>query len=67
MFEYKKVIITKRGENILEWIQRNDGQPRVDFTVHSFEVSSDEEIKEIISRPEFAEWKYGISIGLSRF
>ena len=67
MFEYKKLIVTKRGENILEWIQRNDGVPMVEFTVHHFDISSDEEIKEIISRPEFADWKYGISIGLSKF
>lgn len=63
---YKTLIITKRGENILEWIQRNDGKPRIDFTVHKFAIESNEQANAIINHPTFAGWKYGISIGMSK-
>ena len=67
MFEYKRLLVTKRGENILEWIQRNDGQPLIQATVHGFEVSSQEEVDAILAHPTFAGWKYGISVGMSKF
>jgi hypothetical protein len=53
MFEFNTVIITKRG-------CREDG---VDFSVHKFSASTDEEVKAITSHPAFSGWKYGISIG----
>jgi len=53
MFEFTKVIFTKRG-------CRGDG---VDFSVHHFSASTEAEVKAIISHPTFAGWKYGISIG----
>lgn len=56
MFEYKMVIITKRGS------YKDD----VKFSVHKFPVSSQEEMDSIIAHPTFSGWKYGISVGVSR-
>jgi hypothetical protein len=56
MFEYKMLIVTKRGS-------RQDG---VDFSVHKFEVSSQEQVDAILRHPSIAGWKYGYSIGYSR-
>ena len=56
MFEYNTIIITKRG-------CREDN---VDFSVHKFSASTQEEVDAITSHPAFAGWKYGISIGYAK-
>lgn len=56
MFEYKTLIITKRGS-------REDG---VKFSVHKFAINSQEQMDSIIAHPAFAGWKYGISVGVSK-
>lgn len=67
MFEYKTLIITKRGENIRDWVARNDGKPLEMATVHKFSITSQEDVESIINHPSIKGWKYGISIGYSRF
>lgn len=56
MFEFDTVIITKRGSI----------EEGVDFSVHSFSVSSQEEVDAIVAHPTFAGWKYGISVGYAK-
>ena len=56
MFEFKRLIVTKRGSY-------KDG---VKFSVHSFPVSSQEEVDAILRHPSIAGWKYGYSVGMSR-
>jgi hypothetical protein len=56
MFEFKTLIVTKRG-------CREDG---VKFSVHTFKVSSQEQVNAILAHPSIAGWKYGYSIGYSR-
>lgn len=56
MFEFKTVIITKRGS-------KEDG---VAFSVHKFPVSSQAEVDAILAHPSIAGWKYGYSVGMSR-
>ena len=56
MFEYKMIIVTKRGS-------RQDG---VSFSVHSFPVSSQADVDAILRHPSIAGWKYGYSVGYSR-
>ena len=56
MFEFKTLIVTKRGS-------REDG---VKFSVHTFPVSSQEEVDAILRHPSIAGWKYGYSVGMSR-
>ena len=63
---YNTLIITKRGENWLDWKRRNDGKPIVNFTVHKFVIESNEQAHAIINHPTFAGWEYGISIGMSK-
>lgn len=57
MKDFNTVIITKRG-------CREDG---VQFSVHKFSASTEEQVKAIISHPSIAGWKYGISIGYAKF
>jgi hypothetical protein len=63
MFEYKSVIITKRG---FRAPASEGGEMLVPFSVQRFAVSSQEEIDAIVALPEFQEWEYGISVGYSR-
>jgi len=56
MFEFKTLIVTKRGS-------RQDG---VKFSVHSFPVSSQADVDAILRHPSIAGWKYGYSVGMSR-
>jgi hypothetical protein len=54
--EFNTVIITKRG-------CREDG---VNFSVHKFSASTEQEVQAIISHPSIKGWKYGISIGYAK-
>lgn len=56
MFEFNTVIITKRGS-------RQDG---VSFSVHKFDVSSQEQVDAILRHPSIAGWKYGYSVGYAK-
>lgn len=56
MFEFKTLIVTKRGSR----------QDDVKFSVHSFPVSSQAEVDAILRHPSIAGWKYGYSVGMSR-
>ena len=56
MFEFKTLIVTKRGS-------RKDG---VEFVVSKFPVSSQEQVDAILRHPSIAGWKYGYSVGMSR-
>lgn len=56
MFEYKTLIVTKRGN-----IRKNEG-----FTVHKFPITSEQDVKNILAHPSIAGWKNGYSIGYSK-
>jgi hypothetical protein len=56
MFEYKTLIITKRGNK----------QTGENFSVHKFHITSEEQANAIINHPAFAGWHNGISIGYSK-
>jgi hypothetical protein len=56
-FKFNTVIITKRG-------CREDG---VQFSVHKFNATTEQEVQSIIKHPAFAGWKYGISIGYANY
>lgn len=65
--DYNTLIITKRGENWLDWKKRNDGKPIVNFSVHKFAVSSEKEVRAILNHPSIKGWEYGISIGHANY
>ena len=67
MLDFNTVIITKRGENIRAWVERNDGKPLQMATVHKFPASTQEEVQAIINHPSIKGWKNGISIGYAKF
>jgi hypothetical protein len=63
MFEFKTLIVTKRGFRA----PRNEGgEVLVPFSVHKFAITSEQDVKKILAHPSIAGWKYGYSIGYSR-
>lgn len=56
MFEYKTLIVTKRGSR----------EAGVKFSVHTFPVSSQAEVDAILRHPSIAGWKFGYSVGMSK-
>ena len=63
MFEFKTLIITKRGFRLPV---SEGGKMIVPFSVHKFHIESEAEANAIIAHPTFAGWEYGISVGYSR-